>query len=499
MRLLPVWPVFALSKFLAVKPASARVRGQMVAKRNWFLRKVWRTLHRYEMLEAGDRVVVAVSGGADSVALLVALAALKETLGLRLVVAHLNHQLRPAADEDELFVQNLAERLGVTVTCRRLAPGDLRPPGVEAQARALRYAYFREVAQEFGCTKVATGHTLDDQAETILMRLLRGSGLWGLRGILAVRSDGVIRPLLQCSRAEARQFLRELDVPWREDETNKDPRFLRNFVRASLMPKLSEAHPSFREKLASLAELAQEDLAAYECLIAEKLREVAGEGGSLDLERLKTLPSKVRQPVLRRWLEERCGQLAEAEFVRHLNRRLDLGASFAVKLPLRGDRKLVVSARGNRMVCGPARSDPFHWDPVPLHAPSVCELPGGWRLQTSWYSSPEAPSVLRELTAGEMNAVVDVDLLCSGLCVRPTQPGDELLPLGLGGRKKLQDIFTDRRVPRSERWGRPAVVDGDVIVWVPGVVRAEHALVRPQSRSLWLLRAAQQRGGKDEA
>ncbi len=463
----------------------------MVEKRNWFLRKVWQTVRAYDMFTRGERVVVAVSGGGDSVAMLLALKKLAPALGLELVVAHLNHQLRASAREDQTFVCQLARDLGLPVDTRELPRELLSGSNVEARARVLRYAYLREVAQRFDCTKVATGHTRDDQAETILLRLLRGTGLRGLRGILPVRSDGIVRPLIDCSRAEARDFLLELGVPWREDESNRDLRLLRNRVRAALIPELKAMQPGFSAAVARLATVAREAVDALDAVVNEKLRSVEMAEGHLDLASLRELPPYWRGELLRLWLRQQTGTVPEPALVRKLNTAVESRTQPFVVL---SGRKATgyVCTRGEYLIYVPQDqvsriAEDQDWSAVTLEPGRSYSMPGGWLFTVEMCVEPQRE--LDEMTRDEMSALVDADALKGSLVARPARHGDTLTPLGMRGKRKLQDVYCDRHVARLERWGRPIVEDAGTIVWVPGVVRAEHARIRPTTRRAWHLRA----------
>lgn len=463
----------------------------MVAKRNWFLRKVWRTVRTHNMLAHGERVVVAVSGGGDSVALLMALAKLAPSLGLELVVAHLNHRLRPSADADQAFVCELAERLGLIVDTQELPRGALSDTNVEAKARSLRYAYLHDVARRFECTKVATGHTIDDQAETILLRLLRGCGLKGLRGILPVRPDGIVRPLIDCSREEARTFLRECGVPWREDESNCHPRFLRNRVRASLVPEVHALQPRFSLVAARLAAVAREEFAALEALAEEKLKALETGGGGLDLAGARQLQPWVRLTVLRAWLRQRTGKEPQPEVLKNLSRAVQTCPQPFVVVSRSGPAGYVTTqGRELLYVAGEVTgqsAESKEWDAVPLFPGHSYVLRGQWLLEVESCAQPQRQ--LSKLKRSEMAAVLDVDALSDSLVARPARYGDVLVPLGMTGKRKLQDVYCDRHIPGDERWGRPVVADGGTIVWVPGVVRAAHARVSSSTRQAWYLRA----------
>ncbi|MFQ5926260.1 MAG: tRNA lysidine(34) synthetase TilS [Terriglobia bacterium] len=247
-------------------------------------------IRRHRMLKAGDRVVVACSGGADSVALLLLLNERKAALGIGLAVAHLNHQLRSrAADADEAFVRALAERLGVEFIAERVdvaARAKQKKLNIEEAGREARLEFFSSLLANGKADAVATAHTLDDQAETVLARLLRGTGLAGLVGIQPVlelasrRLDGrpsghIVRPLLELRRADLRDFLQEHNQEWREDETNLDPARTRNRIRLEFVPQLERLSPAVVNHLAQLASQARQEEQFWQLFIEERFRTLA--------------------------------------------------------------------------------------------------------------------------------------------------------------------------------------------------------------------------------
>ena len=221
--------------------------------------RVLKTISRYNMLAPGARVLAAVSGGADSVALLHVLIEIAPRLGATLAgVAHLNHKQRGAAsDDDERFVARLAAEHGLTFHC---AEAGALEGNLEQAMRDARRDFFTRLIREGAADRVALAHTRDDQAETVLFRVLRGSGLSGLAGIHPVTGDGLIRPLLDVTRAEIEEFLHSRGVEWREDATNRDPRFARNRIRHELLPQLArDWNPKIVDALAQLGDLAWEE------------------------------------------------------------------------------------------------------------------------------------------------------------------------------------------------------------------------------------------------
>jgi tRNA(Ile)-lysidine synthase len=264
---------------------------------------VQRSMREHAMLTVGDRVLVAVSGGADSIGLLLVLAELRRRLGIELVAAHIHHGLRGAdADADQACAAAAAARLAVPFVSADIGAELRRGRGnLEARARAERYGALRRLATRHGCAKLATGHTLDDQAETVLMRVLRGSGVRGLAAIRPRRRDGVVRPLIACRRAAVRAAVEQAGLEFRFDASNADPRFLRAQVRERVLPMLAEINPAIAEACAGLAYSARAERAAAMRWADGELT-VAAADGSLPVGWLAAQPDGARGLLMRRWL-----------------------------------------------------------------------------------------------------------------------------------------------------------------------------------------------------
>ena len=329
---------------------------------------VQRSIRAHAMLAAGDRVLVAVSGGPDSTGLLLALARLRRKLGVELIAAHINHRLRGAdADRDEACGAAGAAALGVAFVRDELPAGLGRGGNLEARARAARYAALRRLATAYGCTRIATGHTLDDQAETVLMRLIRGSGGRGLGAILPCRADGIIRPLIECRRADIEAVVRTAGLAYRVDQSNRDPRFLRTHVRERVLPLLSELNPSITRACANLAAAARAErfvVAAW----ADAQLDAAATDGRLPATWLRETAAPLRSLLVRRWLL-RAGLSARGLSARHVRGVLELvGAASGyaeVHLPggwtarqIAGHLEIDRSAPRGRRASGPA-TPPF--------------------------------------------------------------------------------------------------------------------------------------------
>lgn len=408
----------------------------------------------------GERMLLAVSGGPDSVAMLDIVSQLGDDL--RLVVGHVNHSLRPEAVEDAAFVANLAAGYGLPFFYRQVdVPARVAETGesVEEAARALRYAALFEMAEESSADRLATGHTADDQAETVLMRVLRGAGLAGLAGI-PVRRDRVVRPLLILWRRQIMDYLRERDLSFRTDLSNYSLEFTRNRIRQELLPLLEREYaPRLRERLLNLGQLAGEDNAVLEA-IAERefarLCHLVPDG--LALPDAPDLPLAICRRLWRRAILQVRRTLDGISFA-HLEviRRLPLLQE--VHLP--GVRVVHEAGRlvflpGGREISPVAIPD----QPLPLPG-HWCDDAAGCCLATDLLPSP--PPI-----AGGDIALLDARAVAGPLHVRSWHPGDRYQPLGAPGSRKIQDIFVDAGLPKRLRSRIPLVLDAKGIVWLAG-------------------------------
>jgi len=283
------------------------------------------SLRRHAMLEAGTRVLVAVSGGPDSVGLLLVLATLRRKLGVELLAAHVNHRLRGAeSDADQACAAAAAAQLDVPFVHAELGAGLRHGGNLEARARALRYAALHDLAAAHDCGVIATGHTLDDQAETLLLRLIRGSGVGGLAGIRPRRGDGVVRPLIDCRRADVAGAVRAAGLQARTDGSNADPRFLRTHVRQRVLPLLAELNPSIAAACANLSAAARAQRAIVRRWTDAQLA-VGAPSGVLSVAWLAARPAGVRGLLVRRWLVA-SGAAARGLTARHVRAVLALTA-----------------------------------------------------------------------------------------------------------------------------------------------------------------------------
>jgi len=453
--------------------------------------KVRRTIERFGLLRMGNTVVVAVSGGADSVALLHLLADLRDEYALVLHVAHLNHRLRSDAGADAEFVRQTATKLGIPGTVEEAdvsARAAAEKRSLEDAGRQARYEFFARVAGTLGAGGIATAHTQDDQVETVAMRLLQGAAWEALAGIPASRRLGaatVVRPLIETTRAEILRYLQDRRIAWRDDPTNRDQRFLRNWVRLTWLPALQARHPQTRDLLSEAGRLA----GAADKLFEETASMVLGQaqrGGQtiqFPLDALRGLPQDVRQRVIRLAASEVSGTEVTPQDVVAV-RAHDV-ATGRVGREVRLERCVV--RRGYQSV------------EVSLDTPAVSReyrlmVPGeveagdfGVGISAEVLDRSSLPAMIGG-RSGEV--YLDASVVGSKLVIRSWQRGDKISPLGLRGTKKVHDIFVDGKIPRWERSRIPLVADaGGQILWVVGLAIADSAKVTVASTRVVRLRA----------
>lgn len=450
-------------------------------------------------LSAGAYLVVAVSGGPDSLALLYTLHSLASEMGLRLHVAHLDHQLRDAESRDDAeFVLRTCEDLDVPCTAGQVdVPALRRREGrsTEEAAREARYEFLARVASECGADAVALGHTADDQAETVLMHLVRGSALPGLRGmdalshrVIAGTTVALVRPLLTVWRDETVEYCRARSLAPREDASNVSTEPTRNQVRLELVPEIERYNPSFRAALVRLASAAGQDLRYIERQVDEQWPRVArakdGEV-TLDASALAALPPALANHMLLRAVSAVKQDLTDVE-QGHVDEMLRLVyASAGASLDLPGGIRFRVGY-GEVSV---ARADADRCPLPSLKGEHLLKVPGetrlsGWRIEAS---AIESDSSSNEDYAPH-TARLDYDAVGRDLTVRSRQPGDRIQPLGMEEAKKLQDLMVDEKVPGEWRDRVPLVVSPRGIVWVVGHRIAHWARVTEATEQILELR-----------
>jgi tRNA(Ile)-lysidine synthase len=453
--------------------------------------KVRRFIRQHDLMRPDTRAVCALSGGSDSVALARILAALHDSGDVQFVgLVHINHQLRPTAARDEQFCRDLARALDRPILVERIdvaARASAAGQSLETAAHDARYAAYATARGHFDAAAVALGHTRDDQAETFLLRLLRGAGPKGLAAMHPRHGD-IIRPLLDCTRAELRESLAgarpELVEGYVDDESNADTSIPRNAIRAELLPHLARYNPNIVDTLAREADLAREIWSWLEDELRTRNLELRTQNknpepatrnplpAGLDVDRLRTAPRALQRLALWHAMSERAAGSITTAHVDAALHLLDAHDGASVDVPgMRVHRIATRIVLSNRSENRANHENPENLWWFPLSIPGEvtanalalsAELVDGWGRGEPGAAVGNGPV-----------AAVRADLLCTGaaspLAVRNRRPGDRFRPVGLAGRKKLQDLFVDRKIARADRDSVPIVVDDrDQIVWVAG-------------------------------
>ena len=462
-------------------------------------REIRAAVARHGLIAPGDRVLAGCSGGPDSVALVALLLGLREEMRLEVVVAHFDHRLRPDSAADAAFVEGLARRWVLPfVAGSKDVRGEARRLrlNLEEAARELRYGFLREAARRAGATKIATGHTMDDQAETFLMRLFRGTGLTGLAAIGPLAGPAgcpVIRPLLGVRRAAVEAYLRAEGLPFRTDASNLDRKFLRNRVRLDLLPELEREYaPRLVEHLAALASLAREEDELLDAFVRELADEfITRTGGepALDVRTLALVPPALARRVAREFIREVKGDLrsvTSADIASLLGLRDGRVRTFRKGLVLRREEGRLVRVRRPPPA---ARGFEVRWG-------GRGEVrAAGMTFRGRTLAREAAPPLEGD---DARRALLDRAKLRFPLVLRSRRPGDLYRPLGAPGRKKLKEVLRARGVPLRERDRRPVFLSGGEIVWVPGCPVAEKFKVGRGTDRIFLVERTG-RGGRASA
>ncbi|WP_027364267.1 tRNA lysidine(34) synthetase TilS [Desulfotruncus alcoholivorax] len=432
-------------------------------------------IKEHAMVTAGETIVVGVSGGADSVSLLHILYRLKDELKIRLVVAHLNHRFRgEEADADARFVSELAERLHLEAYVEsRDVPAYKNARGVSDQvaAREVRYNFLSEVAAKTGAARVALGHHADDQTETILLHFIRGTGTRGLRGMLPVRDNFFIRPLLTIRRKEIESYCQQHGLAYRHDASNDKTKYFRNKLRLELVPLLeSNYNPNLIQAINRLGEIIREEDIYLDQQAGKAYRQARLESGGgtvrLERDRLLAIPPALRSRVIRLAWFELCGDRDDLEY-KHINKVLEIikdgGGYRQIAFP-RGVTCVINYNLVELTLNHDKEAVPFYQ--YRINIPGITPIP---EVGMSIGAQLLAREEVAYLSGAEpWEAILDYDKLSMPLVVRRRLNGDRFMPLGLDGTIKLKKFFIDNKIPLKIRDYIPLVVSGSDIVWVAG-------------------------------
>lgn len=434
-------------------------------------------------LAPGSHVLAACSGGRDSMVLLHVLAEIADEVPLELSATTVDHGLRPGGDDDLLAVERACERLGVPWTPRRtvVPPERLREVGVEAAAREVRYAALAAARDARGADVVALAHHLRDQAETVLMRALVGTGIRGLAA-MSPRHGFLIRPLLGVDVEVLERYARDLGLRWVVDPSNEDRRFLRNRLRHDVMPAVRAAFgPAADRHLAGLARRAAGDERLLVGVARKQLDEASDAEGWLHVSTLASLDPALGARVLQEMLRHHDPHAGLGQV--HTDAALDLleGPDRTAGVDLPGGLRL--ERVGDAVRAARAGEDPGEIPAVPISLDGVTPWPAGdLRVRSTVHADPAR--VAAGARAGNSSAWFDLDRLTMPLSMRKFAPGARIRPFGGAGSKRITELLGEAGIPRRSRHSWPVVADADQVIWIPGARAADVARVRSGTRRI---------------
>lgn len=450
-----------------------------------FINKMMTTINRYNMVDRGQKLLVGVSGGPDSIALLHALNEVSGDIKFSLHAAHLNHSFRgEESDADAEYVRDFTALLDINLTSEKInIPAECKTLHMspEQAAREIRYSFFERVAAQIGADRIVVAHTADDQVETCLLNLLRGTGIDGLAGIPPVRGN-IIRPLINIRRREVEEYILKHDLQPRTDSTNLEPIYKRNKIRLELLPYLKHHYnSSIDDVILRLAELAGDDSAYLNSETDRILTEIQSEHETdvitISVSAFMKYSVSIKRRIIRQALRTIMDGIPDIGYI-HVESIIDLvsaGGNFSVDLP---DNINVARTYDNLAFsrCTQDNQNTMYSHVVLI--PGDTEIPEiGLMIRTALYDQPI--DYMRNERSNDI--VVDHDSIKGNLYVRNWKPGDRLHPLGLCGSKKVQDIFSDMKIPRPLRNRIPVVADSEKIIWIAGVSMSESVKVTQET------------------
>ncbi|HKV55649.1 MAG TPA: tRNA lysidine(34) synthetase TilS [Candidatus Binataceae bacterium] len=487
---------------MAASGDAAKVAGTSRAEARRAIVRLERAIEvalRRAGVSQGDLLVVALSGGPDSVATLHGLIRINRRSGAyRVAAAHLNHRIRGAeADRDESFVRELCARLEIELIAERASGLRAKSPNLEERARELRYLFLTRTADRLGARFVVLGHHADDQAETVLLRLLRGSGAAGLAAMAAAGPEPLLRPLLGLRRRDITAYLAAIDADYVTDSSNQDNRRMRNRVRRSLLPGLERDYaPGLGRRLVELAGEMRE-LEGYITADARRVLEArlsgvsaspAATGWQIDVSGFGTLAPALGKAVLRELTRKGAGDLrriSRAHIAAMYSLATGVDPSAAVSLPggwkaRRENQTLILEHH-----TGSSRAEPFS---ITLKLGDNV-IPGAGLVLTLEHLEPGDPGFPTEPWRPPSQAEAYFDAATAPvLRARSFRPADQIEPLGMNGSRKVQDVFVDRKLAFVKRSLWPLVVSEGAILWIPGLLRSRFALISAATKKVLHLR-----------
>ena len=464
-----------------------------------FLDRVMDCIYKYKMIAECDAVLIGISGGIDSITLLYSLYFLSDKLKCSLIVAHANHGLRgEQSDREAEFVRKIADELKLPFVIEKIdVLGYMGEKGLskQAAARELRYDFFERAAKNTSANKIALGHNADDQAETVLMKLLRGSGASGIAGMRAVR-DKIIRPLIEIKRDEITEFVKEKRLRYVEDPSNLEPYYLRNKIRLNLIPLLKEEYnPNIVDTLRETAEIIRDEdefLESY-CLtiLSDIIQSKGNEAIEIDVLKLKNFHIAIQRRVIRialRMIKKNLLKISATHIEDILN---SINKGFSGKSLNLPDGIRVLYEYDKLKLFREAEVE----DEAEVRFDMPIKIPGETILSKPEYKfMAEIISPVDFAAAGfslrnKFTAFFDMDKLKGALRVRNRVNGDIFHPSGMKGSKKLKEFFIDEKIPRRERDSIPLIVSGDIILWIVGERTADYGKVDKDTKKILKIEA----------
>jgi tRNA(Ile)-lysidine synthase len=477
----------------------------MTSHHNNFLKKVSRTLAMHAMFEPEDSVLVGVSGGPDSTALIHALQDMSDELAITLSIAHFNHEIRrETADKEAGFVRSLAKKLNIPFYVKNenvLHFKKINHLSLEEAARELRYKFFFDLAKKKGFSKIALGHHWDDNAEQVLMNLMRGSGLTGLSGIPAKRQNIIVRPLIHSSRDEIEEFIRKRDIRYVSDASNQDKQYLRNRVRHHLLPILNDSYnPGIKQNLNRLAQIITDEedwILRYVNAEFDK-HAITGKDNSLflNIAWIKCLPLALKRRILRHAIHVIKGDLRRIGFD-HIDAALEIVSCAPgckrMDLPdgVRVERisdlikifQHVKNKKGGRSVYKEPEAIPFNYNffTSGFKAGEFVIHEIGAKITFSIAEPKFLPDVS---VSSPGTALLDMDRIDFPITLRNILPGDRFTPLGMTGSQKIKKFFINNKIAKHNRLLCPVLLSKKKIIWLAGHRISEHVKVTPDTAKI---------------
>jgi len=450
--------------------------------------KVQKTINRYQMLDEGDTVVVALSAGPDSCALFSVMVDLGREYDLKIIVAHFNHGLRSGeSDAEELFSRNLAEKYRLPFASGKMdSPSGPRGVSPEDYYREERYRFLDQVAAEYQAEKIALGHHLSDQAETVLLNMLRGSGMEGIKGILPVRDRRFIRPLIDITRAEIMEYLDRKGLRYCTDSSNRSSAFLRNRIRMELIPLLKERYnPRIEQGLAKMARIVHRD---HTCLDDEIHNVLDSENiqknnniTSFSAGYFLRLPEALRYRLVKAVLEEMTGD-GKGIYYSHIQALVDLAGKNdtgkQISLPFG-----IIAARQYDVVLikkGEAADKKDYQYSI--------SIPGTVDLKERGIIISARQGRLDEVDLKKRDSFyLDLDAVRGPLSLRNRRPGDWFEPLGTVGRQKIKKLFIDHKIPRPDRNNIALLADEISVLWIENMHLSERVKISRKTNRVLIM------------